>query len=134
MIRKKTKKFQRLKSEQLKKIKNKELMLNHDSLGDRLNAVKYGEPIPKAPPQAQPVFAPQVTQHPQVHQMPSIQQQLYIKIISIIDTFIASLLYGYGVMTVFGLHWSFFGSLSVGFLINHMVSVFPSRLFPKLFK
>lgn len=106
-------------------------MINDNSLGDRLNAVKKGVQVPKPPIQPQSVYQQPI--QPQ-QQFPTLKTYLISKGISIVDSFIASFLYGFAIKTIFSLDWSIFGAFAVGFLINHAISVFPRILFPKLFK
>jgi hypothetical protein len=97
-------------------------MLNDHSLGDRLNAVKNGKPIPEPPMQPQTVMN---FQQPQPSQKPSLKNFLISKAISTVDVFAASFLYGYALKTVFGMDWNLLGALAVGFLINHAVTIWP---------
>lgn len=110
-------------------------MINDNSLGDRLNAVKNGKPIPQPPvPQLQPMLTQQAPTVQEQKPTPSIKQQIYARLISMTDSFLASLLYGYAIKTILSLDWSVFAAFTVGFLFNHAISVFPKVLFPKLFK
>ncbi|NMC59650.1 MAG: hypothetical protein GYA51_09755 [Candidatus Methanofastidiosa archaeon] len=112
-------------------------MINNDSLGDRLNAVKRGKPLPP-PPQQQTFMPPQTM--PTQQSQPSSQSQYSVKfyflskLFVLFDSGLASLLYGIALKTIFNLDWSLFEAFSVGFLLNHAVSIFPRVLFPKLFK
>jgi len=111
-------------------------MINNDSLGDRLNAVKRGKPLP--PPPQQPMYVP--PQAMPTQQTPSNQSEHTVKfyflskLFVVLDSGIASLLYGIAIKAIFNLDWSLFEAFAVGFLLNHAISIFPRVLFPKLFK
>jgi hypothetical protein len=109
-------------------------MLNDNSLGDRLNAVKQGKPIPKPPMQPQSVedLQPQRQQVP-VQRTISLKAFLLNKLFTTADVFAASFLYGFGIKTIFGLDWTLFGALAVGFLFNHAITIFP-KVIKNLFK
>jgi len=106
-------------------------MLNDHSLGDRLNAVKNGEPIPAPPMQSQSVMnlqqqAPQQTK-------PSFKNFLISKAFTTVDVFAASFLYGYALKMIFGTDWTLLGALAVGFLANHAITIWP-RFIKAIFK
>lgn len=103
-------------------------MIKDNALGDRLNAVKKGQPIPEPPMQPQSVSLPSA--EPKI----TLKSFLISKILNISEILLTSLLYGYGIRTILNLDWNLFGALSVGFLLNHSISIFPKMLFPKLFK
>ncbi len=102
-------------------------MIKDNSLGDRLNAVKKGKPLPSP---TQPMLSPQY----QTQQKLTLKNFLISKGINMLDMFLASFLYGFAIKTIFSLEWSIFASFAVGFLFNHAISIFPRILFPKLFK
>jgi len=104
-------------------------MISDNSLGDRLNAIKHGKTLPNIGEQTKPVY--KVTQQPI---KPSNKNHLKSKGITIIEIFVTSFLYGYAIQTLFNVHWDILGILSIGFLLNHMVSVFPKIIFPKKYK
>jgi len=109
-------------------------MISDNLLGDRLNAVKLGKPLPTV--QSQSVFNSQ-QQLKEQHQQPPIStlKMFFIsRTMAITDTFVASLLYGYAIKTVFNFNWTLLGVVAVGFLFNHAISIFPKILFPKLYK
>jgi hypothetical protein len=108
-------------------------MINDDSLGDRLNAVKKGVSVPKPPAQVQSVYTPPVPQSEQ-NTVVTLKTYLISRAITIMDSFIASFIYGFAIKTLFGLDWSLFAAFTVGFLFNHAISIFPKVLFPKWFK
>ena len=91
-------------------------MLNDNSLGERLNAVKTGKPIPVSPMQPNVQYRQYAA---------SFWNFLLSKGLRTLDIFAASFLYGYGIRTVFSLDWSFIGALAVGFLLNHVILVWP---------
>ena len=93
-------------------------MLNDNSLGERLNAVKQGKPVPVPPMQ------PRV--HPQQIKPISFWAFLLSKTLRAGDVFLASFLYGFAIKTIFSLDWSILGALAVGFLINHAVTLWPT--------
>jgi len=106
-------------------------MLHDNSLGDRLNAVKNGKSIPRPPKQFK---GPIESSKPIENKERSIKRELIDKSILILETFIVSLLYGVAIKTIFSTDWSIFSAFTVGYLFNHVISVFPKVLFPKFFK
>lgn len=107
-------------------------MLNDNSLGDRLNAIKRGNPVPRPPVQPKN----RVTQEkpPEPIKVNPLKAQLVTKAVHTLETLLVSMLYGFAIETVLSMDWTFIGALSVGFLLNHAISVFPRALFPGLFK
>ena len=108
-------------------------MINDNSLGDRLNAVKYGQPIPNPQNKEQTVIMKKNEDNYQVSNKSSDYAFLIPKIINLIDVLFASFLYGYAFKTLFNVDWDILGILSVGFIFSHAISVFPRILFPKFF-
>ena len=102
-------------------------MIEHNSLQERLNAVKNGKSIP-TPPMPKPVPQPQVQQGGNF----MTYKQFFIsegyKLFNVMAT---SVLYGFGVQTIFQEDWNFLGILGVGFLLNHFLTIL---LKLKLFK
>jgi len=101
-------------------------MLNDNSLGERLNAVKQGKPVPAPPMQ------PRVP-HPQQNQTMSFWAFMLGKTFHVVDVFAASFLYGFAIKTIFSLDWTIIGALAVGFMINHAITLWP-RLIRTAFK
>ena len=101
-------------------------MLNDNSLGERLNAVKQGKPVPVPP--MQPNVQPQ-----QLNRKASFWAFVLSKSFHTIDVFAASFLYGFAIKTIFSFDWSIIGALAVGFIINHAVTLWP-RLIKSTFK
>ena len=96
-------------------------MLNDNSLGERLNAVKQGKPVPKPPMQ------PNV--HPsQYNKAMSFWSFLLGKTFHAIDVFAASFLYGFAIKTIFSFDWTLLGALAVGFIINHAIALWPRMI------
>ena len=95
-------------------------MIKHNALEDRLNAVRTGNPIPKEP--ASFDIKPNIQQHynPRI----LTYRQFFIsegyKLFNVLAT---SVLYGYGIKTIFSQDWSFIGVLGVGFLLNHFLTI-----------
>ena len=96
-------------------------MLNDNSLGERLNAVKQGKPVPTPP--MQPNVQPQ-----HLNKRASFWAFVLSKSFHTFDVFAASFLYGFAVKTIFALDWSFIGALAVGFLINHAITLWPKLI------
>jgi len=105
-------------------------MINDNLLGDRLNAVKQGKPVPQPVLQSQTMITPQPNQPTPV----PLKQQLITRYLMMADTFAASFLYGFALKTIFSTDWNVLGVFAVGFLLNHVICIFPKFLFPKLFK
>lgn len=96
-------------------------MLNGNSLAERLNAVKHGKPIP------QPPINPNVS-YVQSHKPESSVPLWAIvtsKLIQSSGVLLASFLYGFAINTMFSFDWSLIGCLSVGFLLNHSITIWP---------
>lgn len=107
-------------------------MIHDNALSDRLNAVKYGEPIPQPVLQPQhPIEQKQVNENKEEAQP---KNSFFDKLVLIVDNIVVSFLYGYALKTLFDTDWTILGALTVGFLLNHIISVFPKTLFPKYFK
>jgi len=102
-------------------------MINDNSLGERLNAVKLGKPIPKPPMQ------PNVSYPQDFQPQPPLWATIASNLIQSSGVAIASLLYGLAIKTIFVLDWGFFGCLAVGFILNHAITVWP-RVIKGLFK
>lgn len=104
-------------------------MLNDNSLGERLNAVKSGKPIPEPPMQpnnAFPTYPPQGTPI-------SLWTYIISQIVQMTGVFLASFLYGIAIKTLFAMDWNYLGCLAVGFLVNHAITVWP-RVIKNIFK
>ena len=113
-------------------------MLNDRSFEDRLNAVKQGNPVPEPPMQPRSMITNNNNNNNNNNnpiQPPKnvLIPLLITKVISLVDTLLASFLYGVAINTVFNLEWTLLGSLAVGFFLNHAIAVFPRLLFPKRF-
>jgi hypothetical protein len=105
-------------------------MIKHNSLEERLNAVKLGNPIPQPPLQSEVNFL-QPGQSTTIK--PMTYKQFFIhegyKLFSVMS---ASILYGFGIKALFSTDWNFFGILGVGFLLNHVLTILlKSKLFKK---
>ena len=98
-------------------------MINHNALRDRLIAVRHGQPIPEPPLAVNPA-----TNHPNPSKLKK-QQMLNYKQFFInegykfINVLAASVLYGYGIRAIFSTGWDFIGTLGVGFLLNHTLTI-----------
>lgn len=95
-------------------------MVKHNALEDRLNAVRAGKPIPEEPtsfdikPNIQQYHNPQILTY----------RQFFISEgYKLFNVLAASVLYGYGIKTIFSQDWSFIGVLGVGFLLNHFLTI-----------
>ena len=108
-------------------------MIKNNSLADRLNAIKQGMPLPSTD-QKEITHELKPNQQMSNIEQPSFKTYIISKLLSLVDTFLASFLYGYAIKTIFYLNWNLLGIFAVGFLLNHIVSVFPKFLFPKYFK
>ena len=96
-------------------------MINHNALRDRLIAVRHGKPIPEPPlAQSQAINQAPVQQNPKV--IP--YKQFFItEGYKFINVLAASVLYGYGIRAIFSTPWDFIGTLGVGFLLNHTLTI-----------
>ena len=104
-------------------------MLNHHLLEERLNAVKEGKPIPKVPVQFNETF-----QDPTIQPSKSkivIYKQFFISEgYKLFNVMAASILYGFGLKSLFSADWNLIGTIGVGFLLNHTLSIL-LKLFKK---
>jgi len=96
-------------------------MINHNSLQDRLNAVRAGDPIPKPPMQPLINFQDQST--PQNHKVITYKQFIISEGYKLFNVLATSALYGYGLRALFSTEWNFIGTLGVGFLLNHTLTI-----------
>jgi hypothetical protein len=97
-------------------------MLPHKSLEDRLNAVKNGKPIPNPPVAEKPLINNEQVPQQQFQQIMSLKQFFFSEGYKIFNVLSSSILYGYGIRTIFSQDWNFIGSLGVGFLLNHALT------------
>ena len=107
-------------------------MIKDNALSDRLNDVKNGKQIQQINTKQETTIIQKNIIEPT--QQYSLKTILINKAISLFDVFMASLLYGFAIKTIFNLNWSLIGFFSVGFLLNHAISIFPRILFPKYYK
>jgi hypothetical protein len=103
-------------------------MINHNALENRLNAVREGKPIPPVEPQIQINHQGQVIS--QVHKEISYKEFLIQESYKLFNVLATSALYGFGLKAIFSTSWSFVGLLGVGFLLNHILTIF-LKLFHK---
>lgn len=108
--------------------KKKKKMIKHNALENRLNAVRTGKPIPKVPDKFEIISnTPQSSQAPK----PISYKEFFIsegyKLFNVLAT---SALYGLGLRAIFSTEWSFIGTLGVGFLLNHFLTII-LKLFKK---
>jgi hypothetical protein len=104
-------------------------MIKHNSLEKRLNAVKTGSPIPNPPVQHEMNLA-QDQHHQQVAKIMDYKQFFISEGYKLFNVMAASVLYGYGIKALFSTDWLFLGTLGVGFLLNHILTIL-SKLFKR---
>lgn len=105
-------------------------MIQHNSLAERLNAVKGGKPIP-TPPAIDNITIPIKTDKSAELNTPvSIKDFLVIESYKLFGVLAASTLYGAGLKAIFNTNWNFIGMIGVGLLLNHFLS-FVLKLFRK---
>jgi hypothetical protein len=97
-------------------------MTKHNALAERLNAVREGQPIPEAPSQFQ-INTPNSEIH-QNHQIITYRSFFISEGYKLFNVLATSALYGIGIKTIFSAEWSFIGSLGIGFLLNHFLTIF----------
>lgn len=97
-------------------------MINHNALRDRLIAVRHGQPIPEPPLAINQATNPQNPAKPN-QQMLNYKQFFINEGYKFINVLAASVLYGYGIMAIFSTEWNFIGTLGVGFLLNHTLTI-----------
>ena len=103
-------------------------MIAHNSLGERLNAIKNGKPIPEPPKQSEINFPD--FQIPPFHKTISYKQFFVSEGYKLFNVMGASILYGFGIKALFSMDWNFLGILGVGFLLNHALTIL-LKLFKK---
>ena len=110
-------------------------MIKNSSLANRLNAVKAGKEIPKPVIENQiPLTGiPMMNQEQlyEVPEFPSMRSMLLSSLIGFGEISIMSLLYGFGLMTLFSKDWNILGILGVGLLANQIFYLIANL---KLFK
>jgi len=96
-------------------------MISHNSLEERLSAVRSGKPIPSPPLPPKPYYEPNKEV---VNQTGMTYKQFFInegyKIFGVLST---SLIYGFGLKAIFSTDWKFTSILGVGFLLNHFLTI-----------
>ena len=104
-------------------------MISHNSLAERLNAVKTGDPIPESPVKTEASISKHQL-YPSGPQIISYKQFFISEGYKLFNVMSASILYGFGLKSLFSTDWSFIGVLGVGFLLNHTVTIL-LKLFKK---
>lgn len=102
-------------------------MIKHNSLAERLNAVKNGKPIPKPPIY---IEIDQQKLQKQKSKIVSYKHFFISEIYKLFNVMSASILYGFGLKALFSMDWNFIGILGVGFLLNHALTIL-LKLFKK---
>jgi len=108
-------------------------MISHNSLEQRLNAVKLGKPIPPPPLlEDSPIekFNQDLHKHLENKKAISIKQFFISEGYKVFNVISASILYGFGIKALFSTDWGFMGILGVGFLLNHTLTIL-LKLFKK---
>ena len=98
------------------------MTIKHNSLEQRLNAVKIGEPIPK-PPRHDEMNFPYSQLNPSEFKPMSYRQFFISEGYKLFNVMSTSILYGYGLKALFSADWSIIGVLGVGFLLNHALTI-----------
>lgn len=108
-------------------------MIQHNSLEQRLNAVKTGQPIPSPPLLGDsPIekFNQDLHKHLENKKIVSLKQFFIAEGYKIFNVISSSILYGFGIKAIFSTDWNFMGILGVGFLLNHFLTIL-LKLFKK---
>lgn len=104
-------------------------MIKHNSLEERLNAVKSGKPIPPSP--LQPEMNLQQQPKPNNPIKTITYKQFFItEGYKLFNVMAASVLYGFGLKALFSTDWTFLEVLGTGFLLNHALTIL-LKLFKK---
>lgn len=106
-------------------------MIKHDLLENRLNAVRKGIPAPH-PNDRQAVNNQKKESKIQnsEKQILSYKQFFINEGYKTFNVLAASILYGYGIKALVSSDWNFLGTLGVGFLLNHFITII-LKLFKK---
>ena len=96
-------------------------MIKHNALEDRLNAVRDGKPIPKVPAQFE-INSPEAGLI-QTQKIITYKEFLISEGYKLFNVLATSTLYGFGIKAIFSSDWKFIGTLGVGFLLNHFLTI-----------
>ncbi|HRT03217.1 MAG TPA: hypothetical protein P5513_04700 [Candidatus Diapherotrites archaeon] len=97
-------------------------MIDNNALGDRLNSVRKGGPIPK--PSSNPVVNLKNNMNPsQASKFMSYKNFFIQEGYKIFNISVASILYGYGIASIFSLERNFIEIFGMGFIFNHFLSI-----------
>ena len=97
-------------------------MIKHDSLSNRINAVKNGKNIPE-PPKSDHSINNELNKNIKSRSNKNMRTVVFGEIYKVLSVLLTSLLYGYGLKSLFAQHWTLLGTLGVGLLLNHSVLV-----------
>lgn len=95
-------------------------MLPNNSLEKRLNTIKNGQPAPNPPSD---VKIKHNTAKPITNIKLINKQTILNSSVALLINLSASLLYGFGIETIFNKSWAFMGILGVGFIINQVITI-----------
>jgi hypothetical protein len=96
-------------------------MIKHNALEDRLNAVREGKPIPKTPAQFE--INSFGNDQSQIHKIVTLKHFFISEAYKLFNVLATSALYGFGLKAIFSTDWAFIGTLGVGFLLNHSLTI-----------
>ena len=108
-------------------------MKNHHSLAARLNSIKQGDPIPDPPASYDSHldrFNRDLDRKLSAQEIISTKNFLISEGYKLFNVLSVSILYGFGIKSLFSADWSFMGILGVGFLLNHSLTIL-LKLFKK---
>jgi len=95
-------------------------MIKNNALSERLNAVREGKPVPEVPRFQINTSNSEISAD---HQIITYRSFFITEGYKLFNVLAASALYGIGLKTIFSLEWPFIGSLGVGFLLNHFLTI-----------
>jgi hypothetical protein len=92
-------------------------MIKDNSLANRLNAIKEGKEPPTPPKQDGVIPNTLTVPNNSIKEPLSPTANLFATIYGILEIVLLSLVYGYGLKTIFSANWGFFGILCVGIIL-----------------
>jgi hypothetical protein len=106
-------------------------MISHNSLENRLNAIREGKEIPPTENPNASIKPNNVKPSPEEYKPPPLPQVKNVALknfllsegYKIFGVLSASILYGYGIRSIFSSSWDFIGTLGIGFILNHFLTI-----------
>lgn len=99
-------------------------MIKDNLLKDRLNAVRVGNPIPTVQKEIVNISSNQtIDNSSKLSKETVINKQFFkLELYKTFQVLVVSILYGYGISSIFEKEWTFLGLFGVGLIFNHILS------------